>query len=127
MLMCSRSVVVFVKAVWELVAGGKQLGNRVDQASVLSYPNLAFSPTHGQQVSQSLHFISGAYREAHDTIRGLIVGVVVPNLALRTRDVEAFEDTPLEYVRGEVKSRRRARPPQTSSRRSSASGPAGGN
>jgi len=28
--------------------------------------------------------------------------VVVPNLALRTRDVEAFEDTPLEYVRGEL-------------------------
>ncbi|KAI9431167.1 importin alpha re-exporter [Lactarius indigo] len=47
---------------------------------------------------------SGAYRdifESHDTIRGLIAGVVVPNLALRTRDVEAFEDTPLEYVRGE--------------------------
>ena len=28
--------------------------------------------------------------------------MVVPNLALRTRDVEAFEDTPLEYVRGEL-------------------------
>ena len=27
---------------------------------------------------------------------------MVPNLALRTRDVEAFEDTPLEYVRGEL-------------------------
>lgn len=61
-------------------------------------------------VSQSLRFIStairsGAYRdifEAHDTIRGLIAGVVVPNLALRTRDIEAFEDTPLEYVRGEL-------------------------
>jgi hypothetical protein len=53
--------------------------------------------THAQQlVSQSLRFIStairsGAYRdifEAHDTIRGLIAGVVVPNLALRMRDVE---------------------------------------
>ena len=61
-------------------------------------------------MSQSLRFIStairsGAYRdifEAHDTIRGLIAGVVVPNLALRTRDVEAFEDTPIEYVRGEL-------------------------
>ena len=26
----------------------------------------------------------------------------MPNLALRTRDVEAFEDTPLEYVRAEL-------------------------
>jgi exportin-2 (importin alpha re-exporter) len=26
----------------------------------------------------------------------------VPNLALRARDVEAFEDTPLEYVRAEL-------------------------
>ena len=37
-----------------------------------------------------------------DTIKGLIAGVVVPNLALRRRDVEAFEDTPLEYVRAEL-------------------------
>ena len=72
---------------------------------------------------------SGAYRdifEAHDTIQGLIVGVVAPNLTLRPRDVEAFKDTPLEYVRGELQvseSRRRARPPQTSSWRSSASVP----
>jgi exportin-2 (importin alpha re-exporter) len=63
-----------------------------------------------QLVSQSLRFIStairsGAYRsifETRDTVQGLIAGVVVPNLALRTRDVEAFEDTPLEYVRGEL-------------------------
>lgn len=27
---------------------------------------------------------------------------MVPNLPLRARDVEAFEDTPLEYVRGEL-------------------------
>lgn len=27
---------------------------------------------------------------------------MVPNLPLRTRDIEAFEDTPLEYVRGEL-------------------------
>ena len=61
-------------------------------------------------VSQSLRFIStairsGAYRdifESHDTIRGLIAGVVVPNLALRERDIQAFEDTPIEYVRGEL-------------------------
>ncbi|KAI0283530.1 CAS/CSE protein [Russula brevipes] len=93
MLARSQSVGTFVKKVWELVGGGKQLGIAYDQL-----------------VSQSLRFIStairsGAYRdifETRDTIQGLIAGVVVPNLALRTRDVEAFEDTPLEYVRGEL-------------------------
>jgi exportin-2 (importin alpha re-exporter) len=61
-------------------------------------------------VSQSLRFIStsilsGAYRDifqSRDTIQGLIAGVVVPNLSLRTRDIEGFEDTPLEYIRGEL-------------------------
>ena len=37
-----------------------------------------------------------------DTIKGLIAGVVVPNLSLRTRDVEAFGDTSFEYVRAEL-------------------------
>ena len=27
---------------------------------------------------------------------------MVPNLPVRARDIEAFEDTPLEYVRGEL-------------------------
>ena len=61
-------------------------------------------------MSQSLRLISttirsDAYRdifETPDTIKGLIAGAVVPNLALRTRDVEAFEDTPLEYVRAKL-------------------------
>ena len=61
-------------------------------------------------MSQSLRFISttirsGAYRDifkAPDTIRGLIAGVVVPNVALRTRDIYAFKDTSLEYVRTEL-------------------------
>ena len=35
-------------------------------------------------------------------IKGLIAGVVVPNLALRTHDVDAFGDTQLEYVRAEL-------------------------
>jgi exportin-2 (importin alpha re-exporter) len=60
-----------------------------------------------QLVSQCHRFIAtairyGAYRDIFETIQGLIVDVVVPNLPLRTRDVEAFEDTPLEYVRGEL-------------------------
>jgi exportin-2 (importin alpha re-exporter) len=94
-LMRSRSVAVFVKAVWELGGGGKQLGIAYDQASVFVFSQARIDPshqrTHGQLVSQSLRFISAtirsaAYRdifEAHDTIRGL-AGVVVPNLALRT-------------------------------------------
>ena len=63
-------------------------------------------------MSQSLCFISttirsGAYCdifEAHHAIWGLIAGVVVGNLALRTRDIEAFEVTPLQFVRGELRS-----------------------
>ena len=58
-LMRSRSVAVFIKAVWELVSGGKQLGLAYDQASICfpsgvfhlltltheysSYPNLSVS------------------------------------------------------------------------------------
>jgi exportin-2 (importin alpha re-exporter) len=37
MLMRSRSVAVFVKAVWELVGGGKQLGIAYDQAGVFCF------------------------------------------------------------------------------------------
>ncbi|KAI0248954.1 importin alpha re-exporter [Lactifluus subvellereus] len=93
MLARSQSVGTFVKKVWELVGGGKRLGIAYDQL-----------------VSQSLRFIStsirsGAYRDifqSRDTIQGLIAGVVVPNLSLRTHDVEGFEDTPLEYIRGEL-------------------------
>ena len=78
---------------------------------VFSFTLGLWTSTHSQAqlVSQSLRFISttihsGAYRhvETPDTIKGLIAGVVVPNLALRTRDVKAFEDTPLEYVRADL-------------------------
>jgi Cse1 len=112
MLARSQSVEAFVKKVWELVGGGKQLGVAYDH--VFNTPSLnhhAYPYTgNSQLVSQSLRFIStairsGAYRdifETRDTIQGLIAGVVVPNLALRTRDIESFEDSPLEYVRAEL-------------------------
>ena len=78
--------------------------------SPLGVLNLLTLNSRAHLVSQSLRLIStairsGAYRdvfETPDTIKGLIAGVVAPNLALRTRDVEAFEDTPLEYVRAEL-------------------------
>lgn len=113
MLARSQSVGIFVKKVWELVGGGKQLGIAYDQVLIPSFPEPNRHPPYtidSQLVSQSLRFIStairsGAYRdifETRDTVQGLIAGVVVPNLVLRTRDVEAFEDSPLEYVRGEL-------------------------
>ena len=40
--MRSRSVAVFVKAVWELVGGGQQLGLAYDQASI-SFPSGVFN------------------------------------------------------------------------------------
>ena len=76
----------------------------------LRYLQLFHAHSRAQLVSQSFGFISTAIRsgaycdifEAPDTIRGLIAGVAVPDLALRTRDVEAFEDTSFEYVRAEL-------------------------
>ncbi|KAI0321195.1 Cse1-domain-containing protein [Amylostereum chailletii] len=89
----SQSVEAFVRAVWELVGGGKQLGIAYDQL-----------------VSQALRFISTAIRagpykdlfSSRDTISGLIQGVVVPNVGVREQDLEAFEDSPLEFVRGDM-------------------------
>ncbi|THH15070.1 hypothetical protein EW146_g5342 [Bondarzewia mesenterica] len=89
----SSSVEVFVRAIWELVGGGKQLG--------ISYDSL---------VSQSLRFIStairsGSYKDlfgSRDTISGLVQGVVVPNVGLREHDLEIFEDSPLEFIRGDL-------------------------
>ena len=45
-----RSVAVFVKAVWELVGGGKQLGLAYDQASI-SFPSGCPQPSHTQLTS----------------------------------------------------------------------------
>ena len=61
-------------------------------------------------VSQALKFISTAIRagpykdlfSSRDTISGLIQGVVVPNVALREHELEAFEDAPLEFIRGDM-------------------------
>ncbi|KAL5508780.1 hypothetical protein ACEPAG_4759 [Sanghuangporus baumii] len=58
-------------------------------------------------VSQSHRFLSTAIRsgnyrgifESRETVDGLVEGVVVPNVSLRTHEVEQFEDDPLEYVR----------------------------
>ncbi|VDB88356.1 unnamed protein product [Peniophora sp. CBMAI 1063] len=89
----SASVEAFVRAVWQLVGGGTQLP-------------LAYDPL----VTQALRFIStairaGPYRDlfsARETIAGLVSGVVVPNVGLRPHDLEALEDTPLEFVRSDL-------------------------
>jgi exportin-2 (importin alpha re-exporter) len=65
------------------------------------------SLTHPQLVSQALRFISTAIRSGYykslfssrDVISSLVQGVVVPNVALRTHDIEQFEDDPLEFIR----------------------------
>lgn len=66
------------------------------------------SPIHGTQlVSQALRFISTAIRSgyykslfsSHEVISSLVQGVVVPNVSLRTHDIEQFEDDPLEFIR----------------------------
>ncbi|KAL5498046.1 CSE1_1 [Sanghuangporus vaninii] len=90
LLISSNSVEAFVRALWGLLSGGQRSG--------VAYDGL---------VSQSLRFLSTAIRsgnyraifESRETIDGLVEGVVVPNVSLRTHEVEQFEDDPLEYVR----------------------------
>jgi exportin-2 (importin alpha re-exporter) len=61
-------------------------------------------------VTQALRFIStairaGPYRDlfsSPETISGLISGVVVPNVTMRTHELEMLEDTPLEFVRSDI-------------------------
>jgi exportin-2 (importin alpha re-exporter) len=109
MLARSRSVAIFVRALWELVGGGKQLGLAYDQASIL-FPSKFTSSSRTSSSCPNLCALSPprfapahiAISSSHETIRRLIAGVVVPNLALRPHDAEAFEDTPLEYVRAEL-------------------------
>ena len=45
-LMRTQSVAVFVKAMWELVGGGKQLGLAYDQASISFMSNVSNLLTH---------------------------------------------------------------------------------
>ncbi|CDO76999.1 hypothetical protein BN946_scf184298.g26 [Trametes cinnabarina] len=89
-LQASASVEAFVRAIWDLVGGGKR-------------PSVADDGL----VSQSLRFIASAIRTGYykqlfsskETISGLVQGVVVPNVALREHELEQFEDDPLEYIR----------------------------
>ncbi|PIL29858.1 hypothetical protein GSI_08065 [Ganoderma sinense ZZ0214-1] len=86
----SGTVEAFVRAIWDLIGGGKRPGVADDGL-----------------VSQSLRFIASAIRTGYykdlfgskDTISGLVQGVVVPNVALREHELEQFEDDPLEYIR----------------------------
>ncbi|KAI0350026.1 Cse1-domain-containing protein [Trametes cingulata] len=89
-LQTSGSVEAFVRAIWELIGGGKR-------------PSVADDGL----VSQSLRFIASAIRTGYykqlfsskETISGLVQGVVVPNVSLREHELEQFEDDPLEYIR----------------------------
>ncbi|EIW74080.1 importin alpha re-exporter [Coniophora puteana RWD-64-598 SS2] len=88
-------VEALVQGVWTLIGGDKAKGVGDDSL-----------------VSQALHFISTALRSGHytalfsapETIPSLIRGVVLPNAALRTHEVELLEDDPLEYVRRDLAS-----------------------
>ncbi|KIJ59904.1 hypothetical protein HYDPIDRAFT_99775 [Hydnomerulius pinastri MD-312] len=86
----SPAIETFVQSVWQLV-GSNKLPNVSDD-------NL---------VSQSLRFVSAAIRSGYykslfssrDIISSLVQGVVVPNVHLRTHELEQFEDDPLEFIR----------------------------
>ncbi|KAH0831109.1 armadillo-type protein [Lanmaoa asiatica] len=86
----SPAIEHFVQTVWQLV-GSNNLPSVADD-------NL---------VSQALRFISTAIRSGYykqlfssrDIISSLVQGVAVPNVSLRTHDLEQFEDDPLEFIR----------------------------
>ena len=59
MLMRLRSVAVFVKAVWELVGGGRQLGLAYDQASI-SFPSGFFNLLTFSHSRSSRHSLSAS-------------------------------------------------------------------
>lgn len=103
----SPAIEHFVQTVWQLV-GSNNLPNVADDNV---RPALVRSPRpsliHPQLVSQALRFISTAIRSGYykslfssrDVISSLVQGVVVPNISLRTHDIEQFEDDPLEFIR----------------------------
>ncbi|XP_006455464.1 hypothetical protein AGABI2DRAFT_226927 [Agaricus bisporus var. bisporus H97] len=86
----SPAVESFVQGVWNLIGANKLPSVSDDHL-----------------VSQSLRFISTAIHSGYykplfssrETIKSLVEGVVVSNIALREHEVEQFEDDPLEYIR----------------------------
>lgn len=86
----SPAVATLVERVWSLV-GSNKLPNISDDILV----------------SQALRFISTAIRSGQNkdlfasktTIASLVQHVIVPNVSLRTHELELFEDDPLEYIR----------------------------
>ncbi|KZS89199.1 Cse1-domain-containing protein [Sistotremastrum niveocremeum HHB9708] len=101
-----------VQAVWQMIGS--------DAPSSSASSTTLFTPTTPKQkrlskssydalISQSLKFLSTLIRSPHysgplffsnkETIAGLIEGVVIPNVGLREREVEMFEDDPMEYIR----------------------------
>ena len=102
---CSPSVAVFVtsRQCRRTSGGGKQLGLAYDQANLLfTLVPPTFSHSRAQLVSQSSS--SSPPRSALVPIATSTIWLiaVVPNLVLCMHNVEAFENTPLEYVRAEM-------------------------
>ena len=125
-LQTAGSVEAFVRAIWEIIGGGKRPSVADDGVSYSMFLQLCWyhADTNAQLVSQSLRFIASAIRTgyykqlfgAKETISGLVQGVVVPNVSLRgefsfvtlvqrhtqftaEHELEQFEDDPLEYIR----------------------------
>ncbi|PFH53505.1 hypothetical protein AMATHDRAFT_54636 [Amanita thiersii Skay4041] len=86
----SPAVEILVERVWSLVGSNKLPDVHADAL-----------------VSQALRFISTAIRSGQhkalfgskDTIESLVQHVVVPNVSLRSHELDLFEDDPLEYIR----------------------------
>ena len=92
-LQTAGSVEAFVRAIWEIIGGGKRPSVADDGVSYSMFLQLCWNhaDANAQLVSQSLRFIASAIRTgyykqlfgAKETISGLVQGVVVPNVSLR--------------------------------------------
>ncbi len=99
----------FVRAVWSLTSTSSS-------SSPGSLPSLDATSSTSLSVeaviSQSLRFLATSIKSGHfnslyttpATISRLLEDVIVPNVYLREREIEQFEDDPLEYIRADLSS-----------------------
>lgn len=86
----------FVQDAWGLLAGTER--------------DRLLSPALDGLVSSALRFLTAvasrpygaALFEQDAAMRAVLEGVVLPNIRLRTSDVETFEDNPVDFIRGDI-------------------------
>ena len=67
------------------------------------------SPRYDSLVSSAIKFLTSVTTSIHyglfkdpQTLKGICENIVIPNMELRTNDLELFEDNPIEYIRRDI-------------------------